>query len=817
MGRTVVAGSAIPMSDLEKQAIKAEKTKQALDALLSFVSQVNHSDSIDDATWHLAQHTTRSLDFVDCVVYLYDSKTQRLVQKAAYGPKNPKKRQVKNAIKLKVGEGIVGKAAATCESILINDTRLCDDYVVDDQARLSELAVPIHYHQKLIGVIDSENPETNFFTDFHRRYLEILASVLASKITFSSTIDELNTSYQSLQQAKTLSDTFLLISELNYHSASAEDFYSGLHKIIEKQVNTSSFFVVSFDTQNQLYSCPYWHDEKRGGEFDASIDHENMANTLIAEVINNQVPRLARAEELEHRIKNGKLINRGPKVYSWLAVPFKISESLQGAIALQSYDADILFNDSDKEFLTFLAQHVSVVIDQKNKDNALQYQALHDSVTGLANRTLFLDRLEHAFSRCNRSSKPDMAVMFIDFDDFKAINDNFGHQIGDQVLATAAERMQKQLRSSDTLARIGGDEFAILLEDLENETMVMSISNRILEVMNTPIHTQQEPILASVSIGISFRDEKVAIFEDMLKNADHAMYHAKRRGKNNIQLYEERIHQSILEERSLLHELKTALKENQLFFYYQPIIDLEKNSVSGFEALMRWMHPDKGLISPDKFIHIAEQYDLISQIDAKLLDSVAKQIKKMDAHEVLPVYISINISSQRFVDSKLITEIATTIHKYELPKHSIVVEVTEHVLMKNIAKARNLFHQLKLLGVKISLDDFGTGYSSLSYINQLPFDVIKIDRSFVSHIDENNQEHPVISVIVALAKTLKIELVAEGIETQCQLDALKALHCDFGQGFYLAKPMPASEVYSFLENQQKRLPSPSNQQTKKIS
>jgi diguanylate cyclase (GGDEF)-like protein len=806
------------MSDLELQAVKAEKTKQALDALLSFVSQVNHSDSISDATWHLAHHTIKSLDLVDCVVYLYDPSSQRLVQKAAYGPKNPKKRQVKNAMKLRVGEGIVGNSAANCKSIMVNDTRLSDEYVVDDKERLSELAVPIHYHQKLIGVIDSEHPEANFFTDFHRRYLEILASVLASKIIFNSTIKELNTSYQSLQQSKTLSDTFLLISELSYQSASAEDFYLGLHKIIEKQVHTSSFFVVSFDTQNKEYSCPYWHDESRGGEFDASIDHANMSNTLIAEVITNQVPRLARADELEHRIKTGKLINRGPKVFSWLAVPFKISNSLEGAIALQSYDSDILFSDSDKEFLTFLAQHVSVVIDQKNKDNELQYQALHDSVTGLANRTLFLDRLEHAFMRSTRAAHPDLAVLFIDFDDFKAINDNFGHQTGDQVLATAAERMQAQLRSSDTLARIGGDEFAILLEDLESESMVISVSNRILQVMNTPIHTADEPVLASVSIGISFRDEKVSVFEDMLKNADHAMYHAKRRGKNNFQLYEERIHQSILEERSLLHELKTALKEGQLFFYYQPIVSLEHNCVAGFEALMRWNHPRKGLISPDEFIHIAEQYDLISEIDSQLLTNVAEQVVRINGPELLPIYVSINISSQRFVDSKLITEIASTIHKYQLPKNSIIVEVTEHVLMKNIAKARNLFHQLKLLGVKISLDDFGTGYSSLSYINQLPFDVIKIDRSFVSHIDDNHREHPVISVIVALAKTLKIELVAEGIETSQQLEVLSELKCDFGQGFYLAEPMPASEVVCFIKNQHKRLPQKTTQQaTKKIS
>jgi diguanylate cyclase (GGDEF)-like protein len=531
-----------------------------------------------------------------------------------------------------------------------------------------------------------------------------------------------------------------------------------------------------------------------------NIDNEKMPDTLIGEVIKDQKARLADKQELSQRIKDGKMINKGPNVFSWLAVPFQINHSLQGAIALQSYDKANQFNEIDKEFLTFLGQHISTAIDQKLKDQKLQHQALHDSVTSLANRSLFLDRLEHAFIRSNRSSKSDLAVLFIDFDDFKAINDNFGHQAGDEILRVSAERMQAQLRSSDTLARIGGDEYAVLLEDLDNEPMVLAVSQRILDSMAYPIISGNDSIQASISIGISLKDEKVEHFEDLLKNADHAMYHAKRKGKNNIQLYEESLHQSILSDRVILQELKIAIKQKQLFFYFQPIMELKSNRVVGFEALVRWQHPTRGIISPDNFIQIAEQHDLMSEIDSQLLNSVAEQIIYWRSITVEKFYISINISSQRFVDSKLITDIKQVIKKYNLPNNCLVVELTEHILMKNIAKARNLFHQLKALGIKISLDDFGTGYSSLSYIHQLPFDVIKIDRSFISHISEENTEHPIISIIVSLAKTLDIQLVAEGIETQQQLTVLKNMGCDFGQGFLLSRPIPPEKTTAIVKS-----------------
>ena len=783
---------------MDKFDIDLTQSKAALEALLDFVGRVNGIESVEDATWHLAHHTIKSLGFEDCVVYLLDEDETALSQIAAYGPKNPQKRLVVNAIKLKFGEGIVGTAAKECKSILVKDTRLDPNYIVDDQARLSELAVPIRYHNKVLGVIDSEHHQANFFTNFHRRYLEILGGVLASKITFNSNIKTLEKTNLSIKNAKNLSDTLLQISELSYSSNTIDEFYSGLHKLIGSKVTTDSFFVVIHDLNENQFSCPYLFDREKGDEFDASIDHKKMSETLIAEVISTQKSRIASFDELEARKNQRVRTSEIPEVQSWLAVPFQIDAKTQGAIALQSYDPQIIFNKNDEEFLTLLIQHISSSIDKKLTEQQLQYQALHDSVTGLTNRSLFLDRLEHAFSRSTRASRADLAVMFIDFDDFKSINDNFGHQAGDNILKEAAKRMQQQLRSSDTLARLGGDEFAILLEDLDNESTVIAISQRILEAMESPIKSGANTITASISIGISLLDQNVKHFEDLLNNADHAMYHAKRSGKSRIQLYEETLHQSMIKDRTLLRELEIAIEEKQLTFYFQPIVDLNSSKVVGFEALMRWIHPEKGIITPDNFIHIAEQHDLMREIDQQLLASVAEQITRWKLISKEHFYISINISSQRFVDSTLISEISGIIRSHNLPKNSIVIELTEHILMTNIAKARNLFYQLKLIGVKISLDDFGTGYSSLSYIHQLPFDILKIDRSFVSNIGQGRKNHPIIGIIVALAKTLEIDLVAEGIETFDQLETLRAMGCEYGQGFFLSKPMQSIKTEAIV-------------------
>ncbi|TQV74861.1 EAL domain-containing protein [Aliikangiella marina] len=771
-----------------------------MDALFDFIIKINQINSVPEIIWHLAQHTIKSLDFEDCVIYLLEEDDVTLKQVAAYGPKSPYQEKIINPITLKIGEGIVGRCAKSKQSVIVKDTSKDPNYIVDDQSRASELAVPIIFKNKVLGVIDSEHSQRGFFSNEHQRYLEILASALASKLTAEQNVETLEELVNAIGESKKLSDIYLEISNLTFVTRSKEELYTRIHEIISRQVKAQSFFVVLYNKQTNKFSFPYIQDDNAVHQFNFQLPDRDTNNLLVAEVIKRQKAYLLESEDLKILFKQNRLIFRDKIPTSWMAVPFEIDDEFSGAIAMQSYDQSIQFSYENKEFLTFLGQHISSAIGRKIQEQRLQYQALHDQATGIPNRALFMDRLEHAFSLVIDKSKSALSVLFIDLDDFKLINDKYGHQKGDLLLRVAANQIGSLLSKSDTLARIGGDEFAVLLESNVSQARAIQIANLILERMRHPIRIDNVQITTSISIGIALIDKSIDSAESLLKNASHAMYHAKKQGKNNIKIYEVGLHQAILKERVLIEELKIAIEKKQLIFYFQPIVNLASQKVVGFEALMRWDHPTKGIIAPGEFIQVAEQNNLIREIDRQLLVSVGRQLQEWGKLNNDPIYISFNISAHRFVDSLLIKEIKQTIRQFSLDPSRLVIELTESVLMENIGKARHLFHQLKLIGVKISLDDFGTGYSSLSYLNHLPFDILKIDRSFVTNINHQTPDHPIINMIVALAKTMQISLVAEGIETELQLEKLTEMGCQYGQGYHFAKPVPKTIAEQLVVN-----------------
>lgn len=761
-----------------------------MDALFEFIIKINQINSVPEIIWHLAQHTIKSLDFEDCVIYLLDEDEITLKQVAAYGPQSPYQENTINPITLEIGKAVVGRCAQSKQPILVDNTSNDPSYVIEDQSRMSELAVPIMFKDKLLGVIDSKNSKQSFFNEEHQKYLEILASTLAAKLSAEQSVEALEELVEAIGESKRLSDIYLEISNLTFLARSKEELYSKLHEIINRQVKAQSFFVVLYNKQTNQFSFPYIQDEQTGHQFNFELSENQAHRLLVAEVIKRQQAHLLGKPELKQLFKNNRLISREKVPVSWIAVPFEIDEEYSGAIALQSYNDLIQFTYDDKKFLTFLGQHISTAIGRKIQQQKLQHIALHDQVIGIPNRALFMDRLEHAFSLAIDKSKSSLTVMFIDLDDFKLINDKYGHQTGDQLLRVAADTIGSVLSKSDTLASLGGDEFGVLLESNASQARAIQIANLILERMQQPQKIDDIEITTSISIGISLIDKKTNSAETLLNNANNAMSHAKNHGKNNIKIYEAALHKAIIEERILVEELKIAIEKKQLIFYYQPIVDLASQKVTGFEALMRWNHPAKGVIAPNEFIHIAEQNNLIRAIDSQLLTCVGQQLHEWDKLSDNKLYISFNISAHRFVDSQLVAEIKQTVRQFNLQPSRLVLELTENVLIENIGKARHLFHQLKLIGVKVSLDDFGTGYSSLSYLNHLPFDILKIDRSFVTNITLKSPDHPIINMIAALAKTMQISLVAEGIETELQLQKLVEMKCQYGQGFYFAKPVP---------------------------
>lgn len=422
------------------------------------------------------------------------------------------------------------------------------------------------------------------------------------------------------------------------------------------------------------------------------------------------------------------------------------------------------------------------------QEQVLQGALLYDALTGLPNRTLFNDRLEQAIKRCNRDPKISFAVAFIDIDRFKIINDSLGHGVGDQVLIEVAKRLQSCLRSEDTVARFGGDEFAILANNTYPSD-VESLCERVQKKIQKSISLGTYSISTRASIGIAFGFAQVSP-DQLIRNADIAMYQAKANGTGTFSIFEQALGSQTIHRMELEVSLRHALEREEFFLVFQPIVEINSGNLQGFEALLRWQHPDYGLILPTVFIPIAEEMGIISTLDGWVLQKACQQLREwQEQHSVFDLTMSVNLSSANFMFSNLVEEIVQVLKTTQLAGTSLKLEITESIVMKDPDGSAKVLEKLQEYGVGILLDDFGTGHSSLSYLHQLPFDGLKIDRSFVQEAQSNQQSMEIIKTIVALAEGLKLKLIAEGVETDFQRQLLQELGCELGQGYLWWKPL----------------------------
>lgn len=435
------------------------------------------------------------------------------------------------------------------------------------------------------------------------------------------------------------------------------------------------------------------------------------------------------------------------------------------------------------------------VTERVELEQQMQHQAFHDALTDLPNRVLFTDRLANALARAQRTGVP-VAVLFIDVDNFKSINDALGHGVGDDVLIELARRIGAILRPGDTAARVGGDEFTLLLEGMAPGDAV-AVGERIVAAMKTPIEIEDRDIFVGVSIGVAVGGGDAAV-EELLRDADVAMYAAKDRGKARVELYDGRMFASMHDRLQLLADLQTAIEREQFFVQYQPTFDLANGRLVGAEALVRWNHPDRGTIPPLDFIPLAEEGGVIHALGAWVLQEACTQLKRWQTAypQHPPLHIAVNVSGHQ-LQPGFVREVESVIARTDIEPSTLVLEVTESVMMRDVPVTVALLGELKCLGVRLAIDDFGTGYSSLRYLRQFPFDILKIDKSFIDDVGSNKQ-HELTAAIVEIGRTLHLELVAEGIERADQLDRLLSLQCDIGQGYYFAKPLFASDMEALL-------------------
>ncbi|MGD1905477.1 MAG: putative bifunctional diguanylate cyclase/phosphodiesterase [Leptolyngbyaceae cyanobacterium] len=456
---------------------------------------------------------------------------------------------------------------------------------------------------------------------------------------------------------------------------------------------------------------------------------------------------------------------------------------------------------SDDEVLLLvrdISDSARLEAERKRAEEQLKHDALHDGLTGLPNRNLLLERLDLALKRAKRHSDFQFAVLFLDLDHFKVINDSLGHSVGDELLIAVANQLKTFVRETDMAARLGGDEFVLLVEEIEGLSEAIVVAKRILELFKSPLVLNERQVFTSASIGILTRDINHRTAEDLLRDADLGMYRAKQDGRKQYAIFDPHMHLQAMQRLQLENELRRGLENQEFVLYYQPIISLATGAIRGFEALIRWQHPEYGLVMPGEFIAVAEETRLIVPIGRWILQAACAQMAAWQVQfPEQSLRMSVNLSVQQ-LQPKLLDHLDSALKQSGLLGERLVLEITESMLVRNLEATDSLLKQLKTRGIHLSIDDFGTGYSSLSYLHQLPADALKIDRAFVSPNERDVRSQTIAESIVALSNLLELNAIAEGIETLEQLQWLQSLGCELGQGNWFSRPLPADQATIFI-------------------
>lgn len=643
---------------------------------------------------------------------------------------------------------------------------------------------------------------------------------------------------QERKRAEKLQSVLFKITELTNTAQNLKDFFSKIHKIIDELMYSRNLYVALLDDERNMIHFPYYHDEfEKIGK--PRLLQSNQG--LTEQVINSG------RSTLYSRTSKRKFPGRGKVAESWLGVPLKDNKITFGVLVVQSYDKENNYTDREKTLLTFVGRHIATAILRKNDadsiaaankklklvndelekrvldrtreleatnsvlltnieerksiEKQLEHDALHDNLTTLPNRALFHDRLSHALARISRDEEQPFAVLFLDLDRFKIINDSLGHHAGDMLLNWVAKRLLECVRPKDTVSRLGGDEFSILLDGISSEKYVIEIAERIQNSLQKSIVIDEQEISSTCSIGIRLSSKEPDSPEQIMRDADAAMYQAKSEGKAQFCLFNESMHERVRDRLQLEHELKRAVENEQLELYFQPIVNLTTSKIVSMEALLRWNHPKLGQVSPSIFIPIAEETGLILDIGAKVLDMACSTLKSWETSNLFcNLSLSVNMSPKQIALGEPLTLIEGLLQKHQISGQKLKLEITESVLVHSFQSAKTLIESLKNHGVEIYLDDFGTGYSSLNYLHNFPFDVLKLDQTFVQSLHLRKENMAIVKTIKLLASSLNMGTIAEGIETIEQLSTLTALGYHRGQGYLFSKPMPKSALKDFIRS-----------------
>lgn len=533
----------------------------------------------------------------------------------------------------------------------------------------------------------------------------------------------------------------------------------------------------------------------QASQIEDSLSNATAAATVVTreELIAAREEDIADLRALAAQVRERKLLECEDEASSSrereVCVMERLAVTTQHILILQQANANLVIASIEAHKLT----------EQIQADKArIEHMIYHDILTNLPNRMLLQDRLRQAIS-LNRRQNKQLAIMFIDLDQFKHINDSLGHAVGDELLLSVAQRFLGSVRQSDTVSRQGGDEFMLLLPYIDHTANAALSAQKLLTSLLPPHLINGRNIHIGASIGISIYPDDGQDAETLIKCADSAMYYAKKSGRNNFKFFEQSMNVLAVERQTIETDLRLALERQEFLLYYQPKINLHNGRIIGIEALIRWQHPQRGLLSPNQFVPIAEDCGLILPIGRWVLRQACTQALAIVQAGFPLITVAINISATEFNDKDFFENIRMTLEDIHLEPHHLEIELTESVLMQDFEVASSMLHSLANLGVKLAIDDFGTGYSSLNYLRKFPINTLKIDQSFVNHMFDCPDDAVIVSAVISLAKSLRLRVIAEGVETPGQISLLRDQHCDEGQGYYFSRPVTAEALTTLLK------------------
>jgi diguanylate cyclase (GGDEF)-like protein len=708
------------------------------------------------------------------------------------------------------------------------------------------LGVPLLHNGLVIGTITIQSyDEKSCYNESDLNLLTFAAQHVVSamlrlqdqqrlKNAVNARTKELMAQIREREKSELLQESLYKISELTMDiELEIGTFYSKVHHIIGQLINAKNFFIAKYEKESETIHFSYYEDEN-STELIKESQPRKLSNRYSDLIIRRRETVLLTYPEMMNLHLEGETIRPPNEIHSWLGVPLIYSGQLLGVMVLQSYDYKTTYNQQDAELLNFVSNHVSAAIKRreladferrshelleqqvklrtlalqdeinhrKQAEKLLKHTAAHDSLTGLPNRMVLLDLLNHAIACAKRKKDFSFAVLFLDLDRFKVVNDSLGHHAGDTLLKIIAKELLAIVHDKDTVARLGGDEFVILLEGLTSKEEAFEVARRITAFILQPFTIDNQLVYTGTSIGISFSHERYDDANTMLRDADTAMYHAKDNGRGRYEVFDDSMHQKVQNALTLEADIREALAWQEFIPHFQPIIQLDDLSLKGFEALARWQSTKRGFVLPNDFIALAEETDLIQEIDIQIIEEACKQLKYWQIEfGCYDLYVSCNLFSKQFFSTSLPKVIEKILHDTGLSPHNLRIELTERALLEDAKIVLTNMQALKNMGVKILLDDFGTGYSSLGYLHRFPIDVLKIDRSFISNVHEHDNHRAIIRTIVDLANNLQMETVGEGIENLADAELLQQMDCVYGQGYYFSKPMSAQQTTNYIIKQ----------------